>query len=268
VPVIVDAVRKRFSRRGPWVLDGVTLTLDPGTITVVAAGNGVGKSTLLRIVAGAALPTLGRVLHRPADVGYIPERAPVRIRMTARQYLAHLGRLRGLPPSAVATRIAELSDRLGLAPGPDVQISALSKGNSRKVAAMQALLHPCGLLVVDEPYAGLDAPASAELATLLTEAAEAGAAVLVSAHEHTPGDHVFMLRAGRLHPRGPGDAPIMRITLMPLTGHADVTDLVSFAVTHTTEDGRLTLHTTEADRLLTHALANGWSLLEAGPVEP
>lgn len=263
----VDAVRKRFSRRSPWVLDGVDLTLEPGTITVVAAGNGVGKSTLLRIVAGAALPTAGRVLDRPTQVGYIPERAPVRVRMTTRQYLAHLGRLRGLPPSLTATRTLELSDRLGLAPGPDVQISALSKGNSRKVAAMQALLRPCGLLVVDEPYAGLDTPASAELATLLTEAADAGAAVLISAHVQTPGDGVFLLRDGRLHPRGTG-GPVMRVTLVPVTGRAEVTDLVGYAVTHTAEDGRLTLHTTEADRLVSHALANGWSLLEAGPVEP
>src|SRR5689334_24028478 len=118
--------------------------------------------------------------------------------MTARQYLSHLGRLRGLPPSVVAARTLELSDRLGLAPGPDVQISALSKGNSRKVAAMQALLRPCGLLVVDEPYAGLDAPACAALATLLDEAATAGAAVLVSAHEQAGGERVLQLRDGRL----------------------------------------------------------------------
>lgn len=266
---IVEGVRKRYSRRGPWVLDGVDLTVAPGVITVVAAGNGAGKSTLLRIVAGASAPTVGRVLGRPGTVAYIPERAPVRLRMTARQYAAHMGRLRGLRADVVRTRAAELFERLKLAPGPDVPIMALSKGNSRKVTMVQAFLRDPDLLVVDEPYAGLDAPAGRELRGLLGEAAERGTAVLVSAHERTAAaGELFLLRDGRVsrHVGPPGG--MMRLVLLAVAEHASAGDLAGFAADTLEENGHLVLRTADADRLLRHALANGWSLLEARPESP
>jgi ABC-type Mn2+/Zn2+ transport system ATPase subunit len=264
--VNVDGVRKRFTRRGRWVLDGVDLLIPPGACTVIAAANGAGKSTLLRIVAGASVPTAGRVRGRPGTVAYVPERAPVRLRMTARQYLAHMGRLRGLPAGAVRARAEELSERLALAPGPDVQISALSKGNSQKVALMQAFLRPVELLVVDEPYTGLDAPASGAVRELLAEAAAAGTAVLVSAHESVGGD--FLLRDGRLTPLVSKPDRVLRVVLVAVDGRASPGDLAAHTLTLTGDRERLVVRTADADRLLAHALAVGWSLVEARPEEP
>jgi ABC-2 type transport system ATP-binding protein len=262
----VEGVRKRFSRRGRWVLDGVDLTIPHGFRTVVAAANGAGKSTLLRIVAGASVPTAGRVRGRPPNVAYVPERAPVRLRMTTRQYIAHMGRLRGLPARSVRARADELYERLALHPGPDVPISALSKGNGQKVAVVQAFLHPVELLVVDEPDTGLDAHASNAVRELLAEAAEAGTAVLISTHERANASAI--LRDGRLHTALPRPERLMRLVLTPADSRASATDLAPFALELIEEPDRLTVRTTGADRLLGFALAAGWSLLEAHPEEP
>jgi ABC-type multidrug transport system ATPase subunit len=266
--VKVESVRKRFSRGGRWVLDGVDLTISPGTSTVVAAANGAGKSTLLRIVAGASAPTAGRVSGRPATVAYVPERAPLRLRMTVRQYIAHMGRLRGLSPRAVRARATELYERLALLPGPDVPITSLSKGNGQRVAVVQAFLQPVELLVMDEPYTGLDAHASGSVHDLLAEATRDGAAVLVSAHERAAGsDAAFVLRDGRLSPLVGRPERVMRVVLAAVSGSAAAGDLAGHAISLTPEHDRLIVRTADADRLLAFALATGWSLVEARPEE-
>jgi ABC-type glutathione transport system ATPase component len=88
-------VRKRYGRRLPWVLRGIDLSLDAGTGKTVVGGNGSGKSTILRIAAGLARQTSGSV-SRPANVGYVPERQPATIRMSGAEYIANMGRIRGL----------------------------------------------------------------------------------------------------------------------------------------------------------------------------
>jgi ABC-type cobalamin/Fe3+-siderophores transport system ATPase subunit len=97
---MVHGVWKRYSRSRPWVLRGVDLTVDAGTVHVVGGGNGSGKSTLLRVAAGASVPSR-RTVRRPASVAYVPERLPADLRLTARHHLAHMARLRG-PPGDVA----------------------------------------------------------------------------------------------------------------------------------------------------------------------
>ncbi|MBP2322080.1 ABC-type multidrug transport system ATPase subunit [Kibdelosporangium banguiense] len=259
---LVEGVRKRYTRVGPWVLDGVDLKVEQGVVTVIVAGNGVGKSTLLRIIAGAALPTAGRITELPQTVGYIPERAPAAMRMTARQYLAHVGRMRGMPPDEVLTRTNELAERLALAPGPDVPIASLSKGNGQKVAVMQAFLKPPDLLVVDEPATGLDAPAKAELARLMSEAEHNGASILLSAHESAvpAGGRMYRLLDGRLVAEA---ARGMRITLQPTREGLSASALGAEVLLE--EPGRVTVRTEDADKLLLTALAGGWSLIEAKP---
>ncbi|TDC62922.1 ATP-binding cassette domain-containing protein [Streptomyces hainanensis] len=88
-------VSRRYGRRGPWVLSGVDLELRPGTLTRVDGGNGSGKSTLLRLVAGLDVPSRGRITGRPRRVGYVPERFPPALPLTAHGYLTHLGRVHG-----------------------------------------------------------------------------------------------------------------------------------------------------------------------------
>lgn len=276
----VEAVRKRYSPRGRWVLDGVDLQAGPGTVTVVAGGNGSGKSTLLRVAAGLSRATSGRVTGRPARVGYVPEQLPARLRMTATRYLAHLGRLRGLTAAETARRSRELLDQLALCPGPDVPIGSLSKGNRQKVALAQAWLAPVGLLLLDEPYSGLDSAAYGELDSLLRQACDHRTTVLVTAHDPhavAPAHAAHLMVAGRLRPvTAGGSVPLLHLVLRAVEDTASVSDLTGPGVDlleHTPPRCRLAVRAgraggSGADALLARALSHGWSLVEAVPAGP
>src|SRR5260370_35228273 len=91
----LDNVRKRFSRRGAWILDGVDLALEPGSANLIVGANGSGKSTLLRIMARVSQPTSGRVLGGP-KIAYAPDRLLARLPVTDREHRSPLGRIRRL----------------------------------------------------------------------------------------------------------------------------------------------------------------------------
>jgi ABC-type multidrug transport system ATPase subunit len=191
---------KRYGRWQPWVLDRLDVRFRPGTLSVVVGANGSGKSTLMRLLAGVSRPNRG-VISRPESVGYVPERLPARLQMTGRTYLAHMGRLRALDRVRVAQRVEELAHRLQLAPGLDVPIGRLSKGNTRKVLLAQAFLVPEGLLLLDEPFSGLDPVATEGLIHELSTAAAAGATVVVTSHTGDrvcPVDDMLELVSGRI----------------------------------------------------------------------
>ena len=114
-----------------------------------------------------------------------------------------MGRIKGLDSNAVWSRSRELFERLDLQPGPTVMIDALSKGNKQKIAVAQAFLGFVELLVLDEPFSGLDAPAHRALGELMDEAQAQGTSVLVSAHRADPtvvADHTIQIGDGRLEP--------------------------------------------------------------------
>jgi ABC-type Mn2+/Zn2+ transport system ATPase subunit len=279
--LVLAGVRKRFSRGGRWVLDGVDLTAGPGQLTVITGGNGSGKSTLLRIMAGASRAGQGHVQRPPGAAAYVPEQLPGRLRLTPRQYLAHMGRIRGLGPAQVTTRADELLTRLALAPGPDAPIGTLSRGNAQKVALAQALLAPVRLLVLDEPYGGLDDQALAAAAALVDEAAAGGAVVVLAAPEldalelgtgaHRPGTW-FQLSGGRLQAREAAPAPESRVMYVILSAAvpqlpADALQALPGVLSLRADAAgrRLEVRTTDADALLRHALGTGWSLERAYP---
>lgn len=196
----VSGVSKRFSRRGPWVLAEVHLDLRPGSRTLLAGGNGSGKSTLLRIVSGISTPTTGKV-SRPSKIGYVPERLAERIKLTGREYAEHMGRIRGLEAEELERRTMDLFERLDLQPGPDVMFDSLSKGNRQKVILAQSFVEPVGMLVLDEPFNGLDTTAQRALNRLIDEFQAGGAAVLISAHRigsRHGADQVFRIHEGQL----------------------------------------------------------------------
>ncbi|GAA3385134.1 hypothetical protein GCM10020369_17450 [Cryptosporangium minutisporangium] len=154
--------------------------LPSGTVTAVTGRNGAGKTTLLRVLAGVLPASRGTVVGRPAVVGWVPERFPADQIWTVRQYLDAVGRVRGLPTGAAA--IAAWSERLYLTPFLDAGLSTLSKGTAQKVGLVQALLVRPGLLVLDEPWEGLDAATREELPALVAEVTTAGGVCVVSDH--------------------------------------------------------------------------------------
>ncbi|TDC74883.1 ABC transporter ATP-binding protein [Actinomadura sp. 7K507] len=175
----LEGVAFRYRRKNPWLLRDVTLSLPPGSVTEVTGRNGAGKSTLLRVIAGLRRPRGGVVKDRPGRVGYAPERFPVDQPFTVRAYLGQMAAIRRVPADAMDTWVR----RLGCDHLLDVRLPELSKGSAQKVGLTQALMAAPGLLILDEPFAGLDAAARETLPALIFELADAGTIVVVSDHQ-------------------------------------------------------------------------------------
>jgi ABC-type multidrug transport system ATPase subunit len=210
----------RYRRNEPWVLQNVDLTLPRGRIVEVTGPNGAGKSTLLRLMAGLLHPRRGSITGRPAVIGYSPERFPAAQPFTVAAYLGHLARMRGLPETVVAP----WAERLAFTHLLGTRLPDLSKGSAHKVGLAQALLPDPGFLILDEPFAGLDADTRAALPSLLAELAGGGTTVVVSDHQRCLADlpDVDRLRVDRhtvsLDER-PGEHAVIEV-VVPLD-HAD-----------------------------------------------
>ncbi|MGV2922300.1 ABC transporter ATP-binding protein, partial [Streptomyces alfalfae] len=157
-PVLrLSGVGRRYGLRGPWVLRGVDLGIRAGALIRVQGGNGTGKSTLLRLLAGVDAPSEGRLTQRPRTA-FVPERFPAALPFTAVGYLTHLARVHGLARGAAGRSAERWLERFGAGGHARTPLSELSKGGSQKVAVAQALLAEPALLVRDEasgPYTHL-----------------------------------------------------------------------------------------------------------------
>ncbi|SNR75385.1 ABC transporter ATP-binding protein [Actinomadura mexicana] len=175
----LERVAFRYRRRDPWVFQDVTLSLPEGSVTEVTGHNGAGKSTLLRVMAGLRRPCAGVVEDRPARVGYAPERFPVDQPFSVRSYLGHMAAIRRAPAG-----IGDVwAERLSFDHLLDVRLSELSKGSAQKIGLAQALMADPELLILDEPFAGLDAATRESLPGLISEFASRGSTVVVSDHQ-------------------------------------------------------------------------------------
>lgn len=180
------------------MLRGVTAAIEPGDVVAVVGRNGAGKSTLLQVIAGVLRPNRGTITDRPARIGYVPERFPADQPFTARHYLASLARVRGDDPAA----IGGLAERLHFTGLLDRPLGELSKGSAQKVGLMQAMLTGPDLLILDEPWEGLDAQTRAEVPRIVEEVLAAGGSVLISDHQgqtaDLPGLRRWHISAGEL----------------------------------------------------------------------
>ncbi|WP_034593106.1 ATP-binding cassette domain-containing protein [Hamadaea tsunoensis] len=168
----------RYARSGPWVLQGISASLGPGEVVVLAGRNGAGKSTLLQVLAGVLTPTRGRVVDRPRRVGWVPEKFPADQPFTTRRYLRHMSAVLGHGSGSVDAWL----ERLGLSAYADVDLKDLSKGTAQKVGLAQAMIGEPELLVLDEPWEGLDVATRDLVPELVREVAAAGGRTLVSDH--------------------------------------------------------------------------------------
>ncbi|WP_030767935.1 ATP-binding cassette domain-containing protein [Streptomyces sp. NRRL F-2664] len=213
----LTAVGRRYGPRRPWVLRGISLQVPSGALVRIEGGNGGGKSTLMRLVAGIDAPTEGRVRGRPPRTAYVPERFPAALPLTALSYLTHLGRVHGLGRAEAARRAEHWLERFGAAGHAHTPMAQLSKGTSQKVAVAQALLAGPELLVLDEAWTGLDAAARSELDLAVAEHTAAGAAVVFVDHDPKrlaglPDAH-YRLQGTALVPLVPTAAPVPRVRI-------------------------------------------------------
>ncbi|WP_285509573.1 ABC transporter ATP-binding protein [Actinokineospora sp. NBRC 105648] len=264
----LQGITKHYGRQRA-VLTDVDLDLPPAQITAITGNNGSGKSTLLRILVGATRPTTGTVTDRPDRVGYVPERFPSDERLSARTYLVHMGRIRKLSTKDAKSRADDVLDRLALAGGAETPLRQLSKGNLQKVAIAQAVLVPPGLLVLDEPWSGLDVAAHGVLRDIVAEVAADDGIVVFTEHRGSVvreyADVVHTCVEGRLV-RAPDTEPVTRLVLRPPAGVTGAPALALSARRH--GDAVVVLApSADTDRLLLTALGEGWSVVrvdEAG----
>ncbi|MGE5176607.1 MAG: ABC transporter ATP-binding protein [Hyphomicrobiales bacterium] len=185
-----ESVQKRFERR--WVLRDASLALDPGEIVLLMGANGSGKTTFAQIVATLLQPDRGSIRFEgePLEkrrqaarrrIGFASHRPLLYLGLSPLENLAFFGRLAGVRDPE--RRALGLLDRFRLSEFARTPIERFSRGMLQRVALSRAFLAAPRLLVLDEPYAGLDDEGSATLNAMLTEAKADGAATLVISHD-------------------------------------------------------------------------------------
>jgi ABC-2 type transport system ATP-binding protein len=221
----VEGLRKSFG--DVRAVDGVDLHVERGEILVLLGQNGAGKSTTLRCLGGILRPDAGLIdldgLRLPAKLdevrsrlGVVPDQARLYGRNTAFEYLDRFGYLYGVPEKARRERIAALLERFELADRSDTVLAAYSRGMAQKVALIRATLHDPDWIFCDEPTAGLDPVAAADMRHYLGEQRARGAALIVTTHVLGEGelmaDRIAIMRRGVIVTTGTLDELRMKST--------------------------------------------------------
>ncbi|RYY25742.1 MAG: ATP-binding cassette domain-containing protein [Sphingomonadales bacterium] len=186
--VSASGLVKRFGNRK--VVDGVNIEVPTGMIYGVLGPNGAGKTTTLRMLLGIIEPDdgerslLGESNPRDASdsVGYLPEERGLYPSMKCREAIAFMGALRGLPWKVGRKRAVELMEAAGLGHAVDDKIRKLSKGMAQLVQLLGSVVHEPELLVLDEPFSGLDPVNQERLEKLILAQRDRGATILFSTH--------------------------------------------------------------------------------------
>jgi ABC-type multidrug transport system ATPase subunit len=220
VALVVHDVTKAYGDR--VALDGVSVEVARGELVALVGANGAGKSTLLQLAVGLLEPTDGTLVVEGAPAGsldarvvlsYISDQPALYDDLSVNEHIEYIARLHGLPGRPESAD--ELVDLLNLAGRADDLPARFSRGLRQKTAIVLALVRPFSVLLVDEPFVGLDPAGQAVLTELLTAATEAGAAVVVATHQLA-----FLERATRCVALQDGtivyDGPVDRTTIDPL----------------------------------------------------
>jgi ABC-2 type transport system ATP-binding protein len=185
----VQSLSRSFD--GAVALDDVSFNVAPGRMTGFVGANGSGKTTAMRIILGVLGAHGGTVRWRGAPItqsvrqrfGYMPEERGLYPKMRVAEQIIYFGRLHGLPPDVARRNSAELLGRLELTDRADDPVEKLSLGNQQRVQICVALVHDPDLLILDEPFSGLDPLAIDTVLRVLRERADRGVPVLFSSHQ-------------------------------------------------------------------------------------
>jgi ABC-2 type transport system ATP-binding protein len=196
-------------------LDRISFTVDAGQMFGFVGPNGAGKTTTMRIVLGVLAPDRGEVVFRgePVDAatrsrfGYMPEERGLYPKMRVRDQLVYLAQLHGVDASAAERAADRWIETLGLSERSGDRVEALSLGNQQRVQLAAALVHDPDLLVLDEPFSGLDPVGVDVLSGVLSDYAATGVPVVFSSHQlelvERLCEAVAIIKDGRLVASGP-----------------------------------------------------------------
>ncbi len=185
---IVD-ISKRYG--SIQAVDGLTIDVPRGSLIGFLGPNGSGKTTTMRAVVGMVSLDRGTITWdgAPVDdsvrtrIGYMPQERGLYARMKVREQVVYFGRLAGLSRSAAGERADHWLERVGLADRTESLVQELSGGNQQRVQLAVSLVHDPELLILDEPFAGLDPVAAETMREIIAERAAAGISVLFSSHQ-------------------------------------------------------------------------------------
>jgi ABC-2 type transport system ATP-binding protein len=207
----VRHLRKRYS--GIPAVDDVSFVAHPGEVTGYLGANGSGKSTTMKMATGLIEPTSGEIFFEGQSIkadpmayrqrlGYVPEEPHLYTHLSGMEYLVMVAELRDMERTCAHERIHGLLRLFGIHGDRDVVMSSYSKGMRQKILLSAALMHNPDLILLDEPFSGLDVGSSLTLRSLIKELATRGKIVLFSSHELETVErlcsHVVILHRGKV----------------------------------------------------------------------
>ena len=184
-------IRKAYADK--VAVDNLSLSVPKGSIYGIIGPNGAGKTTTIKMIIGMLEPSDGTVtvcshdvLSEPLEVkrriGYVPETCSLYENLTGREYLELIGNMHHLPNDRIESQIEKLTPTLGLSEAIDQRIVTYSKGMKQKVLLSSALMHNPDVIIMDEPFSGLDSNSAAIFKQVIGRLADSGKAVIFSSH--------------------------------------------------------------------------------------
>lgn len=187
-PLVLENVVKRFGAFA--AVDDLSFKVDKGEIFGFLGPNGAGKTTTLRMILDIVPPTSGRIAVLGSEsaipvrrqIGYLPEERGLYRKMKAAETIAYFASLRGVRQKAARTKALDLLERFGLGAFAKARNEALSKGMAQKVQLLATIAHDPELLILDEPFTGLDPINQATLEKLIIDLRDDGKTIIFSTH--------------------------------------------------------------------------------------
>jgi ABC-2 type transport system ATP-binding protein len=216
VNITGDQVSFRYEPEAPLILDRVMFSLSSGDFVLLIGTNGAGKTTLIHLVAGLRRPSSGQILVGGANplekatrrkMGFVPERPYFHDFLTGQQILEFFGKLSGLSGSELSGRIDATLKTVKMEHARAKELRHYSKGMLQRIGIAQAILHDPDVLVLDEPFSGLDPKGQRELVEIVRQVQAAGKTVFLSSHWLGQLSqfctHFAAIQGGRLAETGP-----------------------------------------------------------------
>ncbi|SDH67572.1 ABC-2 type transport system ATP-binding protein [Alteribacillus persepolensis] len=205
--LVIHDVKKEFGRHK--AVDGITLTVEKGSMFGMLGANGAGKTTTFRMILGLLDPTEGYVTwggsplsyKRTHLVGYLPEERGLYPKLTVKEQLLYLMRLKGMKKSDVIGAMREWLERFRVTEYENKKVEELSKGNQQKIQFIASVLHRPELLILDEPFSGLDPVNTDMLKEAIQDLQKMGTTIVFSSHQMRNVEELcedlIMLKRGR-----------------------------------------------------------------------